>query len=88
MRLLRSYVRTADRPHWCECCHHDIMPGDRYEGFVYACGKGRIVVIKQHCEPPCEPEDDPFDDEDFEECEDSEILRMPQTVIRPISKAA
>ena len=87
MRILRSYVCIAQSRHWCDCCHHDIQPGECYEGIVWADGKDRFMVIKQHYSPPCEPEPDPFD-EDFDDREDSEPLQMPQRSSAQTTRAA
>lgn len=70
MRLLREYQCVARKYHFCDCCHQSIGPGEWYEGLVYAT-PDHIVVIKQHCSPPCDPEPDPFD----EEC--TALIRAP-----------
>lgn len=68
MRLLRTYVRIAHEPHDCDRCMMQIMPGDQYEGAVYAVPKqGRrrklILVLKQHVFPGCDWPPDPDEEE-------------------------
>lgn len=64
--ILREYCHTAQVRHWCDCCHWDIMPGERYEGTVIALGQGRLMVSKRHIDPCCDPEPDPEEDEERE----------------------
>lgn len=56
--LLRSYEHIAQRVHYCDNCCKDILPGDCYEGRVYANGTHEIIVFKQHSNPSCEPPED------------------------------
>lgn len=58
MRTLRTYRCVAHREHFCDTCHKNILPGEYYMGTVHVVGldkeKEHIVVLKEHCDPPCD----------------------------------
>ena len=61
MIFLRNYTSVAHQSHFCNCCCRHILPGEQYEGNVYATNKNGIIVAKQHMNPPC---DFPWDEEE------------------------
>lgn len=68
-RMLRQYVRVADREHWCDRCCQYIEPGEMYEGrvmltLIRATGKRAILVIKYHIHPSCDWPPDPAYEDD------------------------
>lgn len=62
MTILREYQRVAQVMHFCDYCFQDILPGSLYQGVVIIYDKNKLMVLKEHIDPPC-PED-PF--EEFE----------------------
>jgi hypothetical protein len=65
MRALRSYRRVAQEIHFCDRCHHDILPGDEYEGHVcvepnYSFGGhgNWLIVWKYHLRCPVDPDEE------------------------------
>lgn len=65
--MLRTYRCLAQTLHFCDRCFHDIEPGQMYECSVTVIARGKILVLKNHVEPPCEYPDPPQDDEMDEE---------------------
>lgn len=65
-RLLRSYIRVARKPHWCDDCHEMIEPEEEYKGEVWvypnrdrhAKRRTWLVVIKRHTKCPVDPDDE------------------------------
>lgn len=78
MRPLRSYQYMAMQTHWCDRCLSPILPGESYEGTVYATDHG-ILVIKMHVYPMCDYPPDPDYDEKDE-------IQIPEE--SPLSEAA
>lgn len=80
VRVLRTYARTAEFAHRCFVCEKNILPGENYEGTVYALGNGKLCVGKRHIDPECYPDLDPdpldehLDSMDMENSEDSKAL--------------
>jgi hypothetical protein len=62
-RALRRYEYVAQKEHWCSNCCQYILPGQYYEGIVYATNNHGIVVHKRHLYPGCEPPPDPDEEE-------------------------
>lgn len=85
MPILREYSHIARLRHFCDCCHRDIYPGEEYTATVMVCGRGRLVVIKYHSNPPCEPEPDPADE--YEES-DSYSCVFPASMNTQAARAA
>lgn len=51
-RTLRTFTRMAQQQHFCDWCCRYIEGGDRYKGTVQIFN-GKLVVWKQHDDPPC-----------------------------------
>ena len=63
MEFLRNYTSVAHKEHFCNCCCRYIMPGEVYEGAVYATKNNGIIVSKQHISPSCDfPDSDEFNE--------------------------
>lgn len=78
-RILRTYARTAHEQHFCDRCCRYIEPGDYYQGTVQLCN-GKLMVWKEHEDPPCPV--DPWEEErEMMEEIDKEIQaeRQPKT---------
>lgn len=63
-KLLRTYERMAQIPHWCDRCCRYIEPGEIYQGKVFVDGnrkKHRLIVFKFHIFPECDYPEEPND---------------------------
>jgi hypothetical protein len=87
MHLLREYTRVARHAHFCDCCHQDILPGERYNGLVWVFGDGTLIVQKQHYDP-CEDPHDPFDEGMLEEWDEPEYEAVAATIFPQVTRKA
>lgn len=69
--ILRTYAHVARQQHGPCCdCFEEILPGEEYEGIVWAC-RGRIDVLKRHIVCP-----DPHIPDDWTKEEDNGIFEL------------
>lgn len=73
-RVLRRYSRISEKTRECVQCGGHINPGDYYDGFVIAVGKGVLRTDTSHLDPACHNGD--FDDDLEDEQEVSSEDRL------------